>query len=397
MLMRILIVHNFYQQSGGEDTVFRLEAAMLERAGHDVFTYHRSNSEIFEMGMLKKLTVPAKMIWSWETAKALRMLVEKTKPDIVHFHNTFMLISPAAYSTCQKMGIPVVQSLHNPRLLCPASSFYRQGRLCSNCLGQFLPWPGIIHGCYRESHLQTAMVAAMVTTHRLLQTWNTQVDRYIVFSEFYKDKFIQGGLPADKISIKPHFVSPDPGPRDESDRGGYALFVGRLDPEKGIRTLLRAWKSLLDIPLKIRGDGQLLQEVNDHIDAGGRSVEIIERLSEKDLFKLFKGASFLVWPSEGYYECFGLVAIQAFSCGLPVIASRTGVMSEIVKDRLTGLHFTAGDHGDLADKVSWAWHNRHIMAEMGRRGRIEFEERYTERKNYSELLRIYEIAMGKVI
>jgi glycosyltransferase involved in cell wall biosynthesis len=393
--MKVLLAHNFYQQPGGEDTVFRLESAMLEKAGHTVFTYQRSNAEILEMGILEKLTVPTTMIWARDSTKALRTLLEKIKPDLVHFHNTFMFISPAAYSTCQRLGIPVVQSLHNPRLLCPASSFYRQGSLCSNCLGQFLPWPGIVHGCYRESRLQTAMVAAMVTTHRLLQTWNTQVDRYIVFSEFYKHKFIQGGLPANKISIKPHFVNPDPGPRHESNRGGYALFVGRLDPEKGVRTLLRAWKYLSDIPLKIRGDGQLLQEVNDYIKSGGTSVEIVERLSEKDLFALMKGASFLVWPSEGYYECFGLVAIQAFACAIPVIASRTGVMTEIVKDHRTGLHFKAGDPEDLASKARWAWEHPRLMFAMGRRGRSEFEQQYTEDKNYSELLRIYKMALGK--
>ena len=389
--MKLLLVHNSYQQAGGEDTVFELEAAMLQKAGHEVFTYQRSNSEILKMGMLGKLVVPTKMIWAWDTAKAMRALLTKIRPDLVHFHNTFMLISPAAYFTCKNMGIPVVQSLHNPRLLCPASSFFRQGNACSECIGKTISWPGIMHGCYRDSRVQTAVVAAMVTAHRLLGTWENQVDRYIVFTEFYKEKFIQGGLPPEKISIKPHFVHPDPGPRNNS-QGEYALFVGRLDPEKGVRTLLRAWKSLTDIPLKIRGDGQLLNEVNDHIKLGGKSVEVIERLSEEDLFKLFKGASFLIWPSEGYYECFGLVAIQAFACALPVIASRTGVMTEIVKEGITGLHFTVGDHADLAEKVRWAWKNRLSMIEMGLRGRVEFKEKYTEEINYRELLRIYEIA-----
>lgn len=390
--MKILLVHNFYQQPGGEDTVFELESAMLQRAGHEVFTYQRSNSEILKMGMMGKLAVPTKMIWAWDTAKAMRALLAKIRPDLVHFHNTFMLISPAAFSICKNMGIPVVLSLHNPRLLCPASTFFRQGSACSECVGRTVSWPGIMHACYRNSHVQTALVAAMVTTHRLLRTWENQIDRYIVFSEFYKEKFIQGGLPPEKISIKPHFVHPDPGPRNNT-RGGYALFVGRLEPEKGVRTLLRAWKSLTDIPLKIRGDGQLLNEVYDHINSGGRSTEIVERLPEKDLIQLFKGASFLIWPSEGYYECFGLVAIQAFACSLPVIASRTGVMTEIVQENLTGLHFTAGDSADLADKVRWAWDNRSVMCEMGQRGRVEFEERYNEKNNYKQLLEIYELAL----
>ncbi len=392
--MKLLLVHNYYQQPGGEDTVFKLEAAMLQRAGNEVFTYQRSNSEILKMGLLEKLAIPAKMVWAWDSSKAMRALLERIRPDLVHFHNTFVLISPAAFSTCKNMGIPVVLSLHNPRLLCPASSFFRQGSACDQCLGKTIAWPGIFHRCYRESHTQTAMVAAMLAAHRLLRTWENQVDRYIVFSEFYKEKFIRGGLPANKVSIKPHFVHPDPGPKS-GDNGGYALFVGRLDPEKGVRTLLGAWKSLTDIPLKIRGDGQLMNEVNDHINSGGRSVEIVGRLSENDLFELFKGASFLIWPSEGYYECFGLVAIQAFACALPVIASRTGVMTEIVKNGDTGLHFTAGDSNDLADKVRWAWENRPLMSEMGRNGRVAFEEIYNEKNNCEKLLDIYKLTMQR--
>jgi glycosyltransferase involved in cell wall biosynthesis len=220
-----------------------------------------------------------------------------------------------------------------------------------------------------------------------MKTWQNQVDVFIASTEFYRQKFIQGGLPAEKIVVKPHFVVTDPGPG--KNRGDYALFIGRLAPEKGVRTLLGAWEKLKGIPLKIRGDGPLLGEVQEFIRRNPSDVEVVPRASSEQWMALMRGARFLVWPSGGLYETFGLVAIEAFSFGMPVIASRTGVMAEMVQDGRTGLYFNPGDTEDLAKKVAWAWTHPEEMAEMGRAARAEYEAKYTAEKNYAQMIDIY--------
>ena len=389
--MRVLIVHNYYKQQGGEDTVFSTESALLRRYGHEVFEYTESNDSISSMN---PLTAAANTIWSHRSKRKMIDILDKVKPDVVHFHNTFLLLSPSVYYACKEKNIPVIQSLHNPRLLCPAANLYRDGKVCEDCLGKTPPWPGVIHGCYRNSRAQTAVVSTMLTLHRMLKTWDRVIDTFIVFTEFYRNKFIQGGLQPEKIALKPHFVDPDPGCRN-GEKGDFALYIGRLDKEKGIQTLLKAWRNVNGVPLKIRGDGNLLGEVSDYISRNGiKTVEFVDRLERAELSELIKKARFLVWPSEGYYETFGLVAIEAFACGVPVIASRTGTLAENVTDRNTGLHFTPGDAEDLSAKISWAWNNPDEMVRMGRTARKEFETRYTAEKNYKMLLDIYERAIS---
>lgn len=388
--MRVLLVHNYYLQPGGEDEVFSSQKSLLRQHGHDVVEYIEDNRRI---DGINPISLAVRTIWSRSSKQQLLKTIKEARCDVAHFHNTFPLISPSIYYACREAGIPVVQSLHNPRILCPAATFYRNGHACEECLGKTLPWPGILYGCYRNSRAYTFVVAAMITVHRLLKTWERQVDFYITFVDFYKRKFIEGGFPAEKIVTKPHFVDPDPGFRGEK-HSNYALFIGRLVPEKGIFTLLNAWRLLKDIPLKLRGDGRLLKEVQDFIKKNSlESMEILARPNKERLIDLIKGARFLVWPSEGYNETFGMVAVEAFACGVPVIASRIGTMSEIVEDRRTGLHFTPGDPEDLAAKIEWAWTHPEQMKAMGREARREYEQKYTAERNYRMLMDIYQNAI----
>jgi glycosyltransferase involved in cell wall biosynthesis len=233
----------------------------------------------------------------------------------------------------------------------------------------------------------------MLTVHRYLDTWRKLIDMFIVFTEFYRRKFVEGGLPENKVVVKPHFVDPDPGPK--SGRGDYALFMGRLSPEKGVHTLLGAWRCLTDIPLKIRGNGPLLKDAQHFAAQDQRRVEVLpDRLLPPEWADLMRGARLLVWPTEGYYETFGLVAVEAFAFGMPVIASRTGAMAEVVADERTGLHFTVGDANDLASKVKWAWTHPDEMEIMGRNARCEYEAKYTAERNYQMLMEIYERAIA---
>ncbi len=384
--MKILSVYNRYLNRGGEDEVFELEGKLLEERGCTVTLV--SEQVRNPQGLLESARLAADAIWSRSWHRKFAALLEEKRPDVVHVHNVFPTISPSIYYACRDADVPVVQSLHNPRLLCPAATLYREGRACEDCMGKTLPWPAVAHACYQDSRLRSGVIAAMLAVHGGLGTWRELIDVFIVFTEFYRQKFIQGGLPGAKIVVKPHFVHPDPGMK--SGRGDYALFLGRLSPEKGVPTLLGAWSQLRGIPLKIRGSGPLLEQAQDFAAANRGSVEVLpNRLSHEEWVRLIGNARFLVWPTQGYYETFGLVAIEAFAFGVPVIASRTGAMVEIVEDGRTGLHFTAGDPNDLAAKVEWAWTHPDEMETMGRQARVEYEARYTADRNYEMLMDIY--------
>lgn len=389
--MKILLVHNSYLLDGGEDVVFETEKSQLLSAGHKVWTYTRRNHEIRSYNWRQKASLPLRATWAWDTVKELRKIIAGDRPDVAHFHNTFPLVSPAAYYVCREAGIPVVQTLHNPRLICPAATLHRNGHACEDCVGKLFAWPAVIHSCYRDSRAQSATVAAMLASHRLLKTWERLIDRYIVSTKYFAARFAAAGLPADRISVKNHFIA-RPHPLAQRVRD-YALFVGRLAPEKGVHILLTAWKKLAGIPLKIRGDGPLLPLVQEHMAAQGSTIDWIPRLSREELYYLFDGARFLVWPSQGLYETFGLVAIEAFAAAVPVIASGAGAMAEVVCDGATGLHFKSGSAEDLASAVAWAWSHPNEMAAMGRTALAEYESKYTPERNYQSLMTIYRSAI----
>ena len=388
--MKILIAHNHYQYRGGEDTTFLAETALLREHGHEVIEFIEDNRRITTM---PRLAAAVNTVWSFSSYQRLLQLLEKNKPDVAHFHNTFLLISPSAYYACQKTDIPVIQKLGNYRLLCPAATFNRQGSICEVCLGKSIPWPSVLHACYRNSRTQSLVVSLMLSVHNYLKTWQKQVDLYIARTHFSKQKFVQGGLPAEKIIIQPGFVYQDPGiGRAKKD---FVLFAGRLSPEKGARTLLQAWRRLEPgkIPLKIVGDGPLIGEIR-RLAHSMRHIEVLGRRPQKDVFRLMKNARFLIFPSE-CYEHFPLAIAEAFACGTPVIASRLGAISEIVENTHTGLFFTPGDDEDLADKVEWAWTHPERMKEMGQEARQVFEKRYTAEQHYVRLMQIYQKAIGQ--
>jgi glycosyltransferase involved in cell wall biosynthesis len=387
--MKILLIHNRYQQPGGEDTVFQAEKALLKRYDHEVVTYVEDNARLEGVNPLK---VAVNAIWSREAQRNIRKLIEQTRPDVVHFHNTFLRISPAAYYVVKDLGLPVVQTLHNYRLICPGALLMRDGKVCEDCLRKIVPWPGVVHGCWRNSRSGTTVVAAMLTFHNILRTWENQVDVYIALTEFARKKFVQGGLPAEKIVVKPNFVHPDPG--DGEHKGNFALFVGRLSAEKGIRTMLSALRVLKSVPLKVVGDGPLMAEVKAQIERERLGIEVLGRRPREEVFSLMRQASFLVFPSE-WYEGFPMTIAEAFACGLPVLASRLGAMAELVEDGRTGLLFEPGNPDDLAEKVEWAWTHPEEMKRMGKEARKEFEEKYTDEKNYKMLMEIYQLAIER--
>lgn len=385
--MKILLCHNHYQQPGGEDQSFAAEADLLESRGHEVLRYTVHNDSI--EGMSRR-EVARRTLWSRETYAALRTLIRRARPDVMHCTNTFPLISPSAYAAARAESVPVVQSLRNYRLMCPNALFLREGRVCEDCLGKLVAWPGIRHGCYRGSRAGSAVVAGLSAVHRLLGTWTRGVDLYFTLTEFARRKFIEGGLPAEKIVVKPNFVAPDPGAG--TGRGGYAIFVGRLSAEKGIDTLLAAWsRPEMELPLKIVGDGPLA----DQVAAAARENPRIEWLGRRPIhavLPLIGEAACLLMPSV-WYETFGRTIIEAYAKGTPVVVSRLGAMEELVDDGRTGRLFAPGDAADLAAKVRQLLADPQRLGRMREAARDEYLDRYTAGPNHDMLMAIYERAM----
>jgi glycosyltransferase involved in cell wall biosynthesis len=387
--MKVLAVHNRYQRPGGEDQVFVDETALLETRNHHVLRYEVHNDQVKQ---LNRLTLAKDTVWNTSAYRELGALIRRERPDVVHFHNTLPLVSPAGYYAAKAEGVPVIQTLHNYRLLCPVALFFRDGRVCEDCMGKAVPWPGVVHRCYRGSRTASGVIATMLTVHRALRTWTEMVDVYVALTEFARNKFIEGGLPAGKIVVKPNFVAPDPG-RGQGG-GGYALFVGRLAPEKGTETMLAAWDRLgTRIPLKIVGDGPLRDRV---VEATARqsNVEWLGHRPMEDVHALMGKADMLVFPSQ-WYETFGRVAAEAFATGTPVIAANIGAVAEFVEHGRTGLKFRPGDPEDLVTQVEWALSHSAELRNMREEVRAEFEAKYTAERNYRALMEIYEAALER--
>jgi glycosyltransferase involved in cell wall biosynthesis len=390
--MKVLVLHNRYSQLGGENLAVESEEQLLATEGHTVLPYRRNNAEIEQFNLVQRAVLPGTTVWSNKSLVEVRHLALDQQPDVAHFHNTFPLISPAAYSACRSARIPVVQTLHNYRLLCPAATFFRVGKPCECCMRKRVPWPAVRYACYRGSRAATGTVAAMLAIHRVLGTWTEMIDLYIALSEFARDKFIAGGLPADKIVVKPNFVHPDPGgDRDASD---YVLFVGRLSREKGLGTLLAAWKQLGGkTPLLVAGDGPLRHELEVLVQQRGLvGVRFLGNLDRQAVFAAMKRARFVVVPSE-CYENFPMIVVEAYACGTPTIAAGLGALKEIVSDQRTGIHFVPGNAEDLACKIEWAWTHPREMEEIGQAGHTEFRAKFTADRNYQQLMSIYQRAI----
>jgi glycosyltransferase involved in cell wall biosynthesis len=384
-------VHNFYQQAGGEDLTFADEGRLLEQQGHVVGRFTMNNKEVDTLG---KLTVAGKTIWNDQARQSLRKAIRETGARVVHFHNTFPLISPAGYYAAHEEGAAVVQTLHNYRLMCVTATFCRDGGVCEDCLGRTVAWPGILHGCYRGSRLGSAAVAAMLTFHRLKGTWRREVDVYIALSEFGRNKFIEGGLPPEKLMIKPNFSDPDPGVG--SGEGEFAIFVSRLTAEKGVATLCAAWPRVFaetGIKLKIIGDGPLRSSA----EAASKSavgIEYLGRLEQQEVYAAMGAARALIFPSI-WYEGQPRTIVESLAKGTPVLASRLGSMPEMIADGRTGLLFTPGNPDDLARQARVLLCGQVDGQQMRRAARLEYETHYTARQNYPLLMNCYEKALQK--
>ncbi len=339
--MKILLVHNYYSQPSGEDAAVGSELDLLGAHGHSVSIFSVSS------GNIRKIWAKIKIGWyapySDSSRKNLMAALHDFKPDIVNVHNFFPILTPSVFDACKTAKIPVIQTLHNYRLICPNGLLMREGNICDKCITGSV-YTSVLHGCYRNSRLATFAVARMIDAFWKKEACFNKVDRFIALTEFSKKIFIKAGFPEHKMAVKPNFVKKTK-MFDNLERKG-ALFVGRLSQEKGIRTLVSAW-SRLDIPISIIGDGPLL---NYTMQFSSELIRVHGRKSNEYITDRIKKAAFLIIPSV-CFEGFPLVIAEAFSCCLPVIASRLGAMNENVSENETGLLFKPGDPDSLAGKV----------------------------------------------
>ncbi len=387
--MRVLVVHNRYRsaQPSGENAVVEEETALLRRAGAVVELLTVESDDIAHWPAAKRLTLPARVVWSREGARTVRRAIAGFRPDVVHAHNTFPLLSPAALRAAHSSGVRVVQTLHNFRPLCPAATFLRDGRVCEDCLGR-VPVPAVVHGCYRSSRVATLPIAVKDAVHSAIGTWSNAVDTYITPSEFARSRYVKAGWPAERIVVK-YNTAPDPGPPRPPYDGGF-LCLSRLYPEKGVDVLLDAWAQAFPDGgqrLRIVGSGDLEAEIRS-CAAGLPGVELTGQVPRERGLEILAGARALVVPSR-WYEVFPRIVAEAYSLGVPVIASRIGSLGEIVTDGETGLHAEAGDAADLARALRALAGDRELAEQLGAGARREYERSLSPRATTGRLLEIY--------
>jgi len=384
--MRVLIVHNRYRHHGGEDAVVDSDVDLLRRFGCEVRLYERGNSEFETSGIGGKLKVSAEMAWSKRSYDDMRWLITEFHPDIVHCHNIFYRATPSVYDACRAENVPIVQSLHNFRPFCCNGLFLRDGQICELCQsGNF--WHGVRYRCLQSSFLRSSLVSLALARCRQRNVWH-KVNRFVVASEFTKEKYIESGFPEEKISIKPHFVDIPQEPQVQ--REGYMLFVGRLSEEKGLNVLLKACRLLKDVSIRIVGSGPLEQNIRETISRNDLDqVALSGFLESADFERVFRSARFLVLPSL-CYENFPRVVAEAYSSGLPIVASRLGSMQELIRDGETGFLFNPRDANDLALKVREMVDHPDLLGEMQINARQEYLNRYTPEINFARLMDIYQ-------
>ncbi|WP_339868293.1 glycosyltransferase family 4 protein [Pseudohongiella nitratireducens] len=392
--MRVLFVHNFYgsEAPSGENVVFEAEKNLLEQQGHTVEVFTRESDEIRAQAFWGSVKGAAAVPWNPFSALALRKRVEDFQPDVVHVHNTFPMISPSVFHTIGRRAARVL-TLHNYRLLCPAAIPMRDNKVCTDCIQRRSVLPALQHGCYRGSRLATIPLAANVALHRMLATWRCQVEAFVALSEFQKDLMVQGGLPAEKLHVKPNFYAGNPCVVPYEKRTPYVVFVGRLGQEKGVHTLIDAWRFWGDAApeLRVVGDGPLREELQHR--AQGLSVRFLGQIPAEDAQAQIANASLLVLPSE-CFEGFPMVIREAFAFGTPVAVSRIGPLPSIVDDGVSGVVFEPANSVSLLSSVQSVMSNPAELAEMSRSAREAFDSLYNEHANYEMLMDIYQKAIS---
>lgn len=392
MKENVLIVHNYYQVPGGEDTVVANEKKMLEENGHKVVVYSKNNSELSSYGFLKKLLLPINTIFNISTYSDIQKIIKNEKIDVVHVHNTLNIISPSVYYAALKIKIPVVQTIHNFRLLCPGATFYRDNKICEDCCSKGLIC-SIKHSCYRGSRVQTLACALSTKIHRVMGIYSKLF--YVCLTDFNKEKLQQlKQIKAEQIYVKPNFVQANIDPKPFSERKNQFVYVGRLDELKGIKILFEAWKkiedesALDDTELLVCGTGPLEQWCREFVLAHDlRRIKLLEFVPNNDAIKIISESRAILLPTQ-WYEGFPMTIVEAVSVGTPVIGSSLGNVGSIIQEGITGYKFDSKSSEAL--KCVLMTSNLDINNDVYG----VYKEKYTKEANYRQLLKCYQGAMA---
>jgi glycosyltransferase involved in cell wall biosynthesis len=384
--LRALVVHNWYrtEQPSGENNVVAAEVALLREAGHRVDLFERRSDDISDFSLPRKALVPVAVPWNPVARKAFADRLRRERPDVVHVHNTFPLLSPSVLDACRDAAVPVVATLHNYMQICPTGTLYRDGGVCTSCVGR-VPLPAVRHGCYRGSAVASVPVALSLQVNR--RRWWRSVSRFLCISDAQRQTLIANGMPPDLLTVKYNFVADTEHRR--TGRGEHLLYLGRLAEEKGVRLLMAAWDRLaagggLGVPLVIAGAGPLSDEVATWA-APRHDVRFVGRLDNESSRAMVARSVAVVVPSE-WLETFGLVVVEAMSAGVPSVVAGHSSLAELVSDGVTGLTHTPGDAGSLADALG-----RVVRApsSLGRAARERYESAFTRSVGLSNLVTNY--------
>jgi len=389
--MNILLVHNFHRSGapGGDDTVVKQEIQLLKSYGHEVVLFSKNNDDFDKLNFIKKIDTFLHLDYSQNVYKELISLIKSEKFDIAHIHNIFPLITPSVYFALKASGIPIVHTLHDFRFFCANAFLFRQGNICELC-----PTESTINAakykCFKNSFIGSVFVARYLSKIKK-ERYFLIPQKYIALTEFSKQKFIEFGIPTEKIVVKPNFVENSlPNPKEK--KADYFVYAGRLSEEKGIKILIKAFADdrLRQIPLKIIGSGPLEWELKQVVEKYNlKNIEILGLLSRLEVLKQMESSIATIFPSI-LYETFGLTIVESFSVGTSVVASNFGTMSVLIKPFKTGLLFERGNPEDLAEKILYLYNNRELAYEMGKNAREEYLQKYTPEVNYNILMQIYE-------
>lgn len=388
--VRVLLVHNYYQIAGGEDTVVANEKKMLEDKGHQVFLYSRNNTEIKNMNAFKKLCIPFTSMFSLKTYREVKQQIIQNQIDIVHVHNTLTMVSPSVFYAANACNVPVVQTLHNFRMICPNGLFFRNGQVCEECLEHGMT-RAVKHGCYRNSKIQTLVSAATIKLHRILGTYRKV--NFICLTEFNRQKLLQlnqrvggkGVVDEQRLFVKPNFAMTNGRLIPYEKRKNQFVFAGRLEEIKGIKPLLEAWCNIEDSDLLLCGTGPLEDWCKEFIEKHQlTNVKLCGFTAHEELMDLIRESKALILPSL-LYEGFPMTIAESYACGTPVIGSDIGNIGSLIIDGKNGLKFQKGSSVDLADKVKRISGNAVEIRQI-------YEDYYDMEANYLKLMQIYQQA-----
>ena len=390
--MKVCLIHNYYTQAGGEDGVLSAEIKLLSENSVENIAITKKSSALSKLQLGTNFFMNS--VYSEKSKKEIKQKLILEKPDVVHVHNFYSLFTPSIYDACQELKIPVVQTLHNFRIIYPNALLYNNGQVDLRTITGSA-WQVVKDKVYHNSFIKTAVMARFIEYHKKRNTWNLKVDKFIALTEFSKNVFVQFGIESDKIAVKPNFQfqsteNIDSANQVELPREDFVLFVGRISEEKGIVQLVKEWiEKKSSVKLKIAGEGPLFKELQDIVNSSGiNSIEILGNQPKEEIKKLMNQAKALVFPSL-WYEGFPMVLVEALSNGLPVITTNIGSQASIIKDQFTGYHVSVDSLSKMIEQASVIINDDDAFTRLCENAKNEFIEKYTDKVNFNQLMSIY--------